>query len=145
MRIKKILLISSNIDKTPYPVYPIGLSYISSFLESEFPDFNIKIFDFNIGNIDTFISLIKKFNPDYFGLSIRNVDDANSYISKSYNIWNKKVVEIIRQHSKNKIIIGGSGYSIFPVRLFSYLKPDFGIYGEGEASFFPLNASDQNI
>ena len=30
------------------------------------------------------------------------------------------------------IIIGGSGFSIYPKLLFETLKPDFGIYGEGE-------------
>ena len=45
---KTILLISANRLSIPYPVYPIGLSYISAYLEENLPDFGIELFDLNL-------------------------------------------------------------------------------------------------
>ncbi len=38
MKENKILFISANQHKIPYPVYPIGLSYITTYLEEKLPE-----------------------------------------------------------------------------------------------------------
>ena len=41
---KKVLLISANMMKMPYPVYPLGLDYVAGSLS---PRYQIKIADLN--------------------------------------------------------------------------------------------------
>ncbi|MCK4407570.1 MAG: radical SAM protein [Bacteroidales bacterium] len=144
MKKKKILLISANQFTIPYPVYPIGLSYISSYLKSRLPGYDIRIFDLVLNNIDELIEYLKDFNPGFIGVSLRNIDDVNIYNKESFINNYKNIIEKIKKNTKSKIIIGGSGFSIFPETLFEYLKPDFGIFGEGEESFYKLICSFDN-
>ncbi len=134
MKQRKLLFVSANQYANPYPVYPLGISYITTYLQERLPDFIIRIFDFNLNNHDEFQSFLKDFSPDYIGLSLRNVDDVNFYSKESFISGYKVIVDIIRRNSGAPLIIGGSAFSIYPGELFSLLAPDFGIQGEGEAS-----------
>ncbi len=144
MNNRKILLISANKLTIPYPVYPIGISYIYTYLKSKLPTFQFKIFDFNFDNEDGLHGILKDFNPDYIGVSIRNIDDANSYEKSNFVSSHKELIGLIRKFSNGKIIIGGAGFSIYPEKLFKYLNPDFAIYGEGEKSFYELICCIEN-
>jgi hypothetical protein len=48
----KILFISANQHTVPYPVYPIGLSYISTYLQEKLPNYESKIVDLNFNSIE---------------------------------------------------------------------------------------------
>jgi len=138
MTAKKILLVSANQLKIPYPVYPIGISYIKSFLADKLPEFEIRTFDFMDRNYSDFNDFLNLHNPDYICISFRNIDDVNLYKQESFINHYKNIIELIRNTSNSKIIIGGAGFSIFPELLFDLLNPDFAIYGEGEENLFHL-------
>jgi radical SAM superfamily enzyme YgiQ (UPF0313 family) len=138
MSIRKFLLISANRHAIPYPVYPLGISYLFSYLRDRLPEHDIRIFDANLDTNDELIKIIHEFQPDYTGVSFRNVDDVNFYSQESFIHGYRVMLETIRQHSKNTIIIGGSAFSIYPEELFSFFNPDYGIFGEGEESLYRL-------
>jgi len=135
---KKILFISANRLTIPYPVYPIGISYLYSFLKERFTDFEFEIFDINNRTISELSELLNNFSPDYVGVSLRNIDDNNIYEKDSFIKGYQEIVNTVRTHSKAVVIIGGAGFSIYPKFLFDYLNPDFGVKGEGEQSLFEL-------
>jgi len=135
---KSILFISANQLKEPYPVYPLGISYLVSYLEEHLPDLKILLFDFNKNDYSELVQLIKKEHPKYIGVSFRNIDDVNFYAKNSYIAHYKAIVDLVKVNSKATIIIGGPGYSIFPIEMYNLLQPDFGIYGEGEISLYKL-------
>jgi radical SAM superfamily enzyme YgiQ (UPF0313 family) len=135
---KSIILISANQLKVPYPVYPLGVSYIASHIKKHLPQLTIHVFDYNLGNHEELVNLIKQSDPSYIGISIRNVDDVNFYAKESYINHYRTIVEKVRANSSCKIIIGGPGFSIFPKEMFEFLKPDFGMYGEGELALCQL-------
>jgi len=142
---KKILLISANRLSVPYPVYPIGLSYISAYLQEKLPGFDIELFDLNLKTSVELKSLLLNSRPDYIGVSFRNADDMNSESSTSLINEYQKLISLIRQNSGALIIIGGSAFSIFPEVFFTRLNPDFGISGEGEHSMYKLiDSLEQN-
>jgi radical SAM superfamily enzyme YgiQ (UPF0313 family) len=138
MNKKKLLLVSANKFAIPYPVYPIGLSYLNSYLSSRLPDFDIRIFDFNLNSDIDFAQFLRDFQPDYTGVSLRNVDDVNFYNKEYFILGYKEIIEQVKQETKTRLIIGGSGFSIYPELLFRIFEPEFGIYGEGEESFYQL-------
>jgi len=138
MKENKILFISANKHVIPYPVYPIGLSYISTYLGENLPDYELKMVDLNFNNIDELKEIIGNFNPKYIGISFRNIDDVNSYNREEFVTHYKNVIENIRTVSDAKVIVGGSGFSIFPELMFKKLNPDFGVYGEGEETLLNL-------
>ncbi|MCE5344954.1 MAG: radical SAM protein [Bacteroidales bacterium] len=136
--IKNILLVSANAYSNPYPVYPLGISYLHTYLKKQLPLFNFSIFDFNRQSLSDFKGILSTGDIDIVGVSLRNIDDTNIYRKNSFIDWYRQVIETVRNASTAKVIIGGPGFSIFPVILFNILKPDFGIKGEGEESLLEL-------
>lgn len=141
---KRILFISANQLVVPYPVYPIGISYISTYLQEHLPDFRVDLFDLNLDTTDNLIKKLRDEKPEYIGVSFRNIDDVNSYQKEYYINKYQDLIKKIKTASEGKIIIGGSGFSIFPELMFDRLQPDFGIYGEGEESIVKLIKSLEN-
>ena len=141
---KNIIFISANQLKAPYPVYPLGISYLASHLNTHLPHFETHLFDYNLGGHEELIALIKKTDPTYIGISFRNVDDVNFYAKESYVQHYRSIIETIRKHSRSKIIVGGPGFSIFPKEMFDFLQPDFGMYGEGETALYELIRALEN-
>ena len=135
---RKLLLVSANRLSVPYPVYPIGISYLFCYLETRLPELDIRVFDFNMNSIHEFIETLQEFQPDYTGISFRNIDDVDSYSKKWFIHDYKEIIDIVKKNIFTKIIIGGSAFSIFPKQLFEFVEPDFGISGEGEESLFQL-------
>jgi len=141
---KKLLLVSANQYTVPYPVYPLGLAYIKTYLESKLDNFEIRLFDFVGKNENDFIQYLQEYRPEYVGVSFRNIDDVNIYKKESFIFHYRKIIENIRKYSHSKIVVGGPGFSIYPKFLFEFVKPDFGIYGEGEESFHHLLMALEN-
>lgn len=134
---KKILLVSANRHCVPYPVYPIGVSYLCGYLSKHLIGFEIEVFDCN--NSDRELSdVINVTKPDYIGVSLRNVDGANSLDRSNFIPEYKKIIEEIKLCCSAPIILGGSGFSIYPKAIFDELMPDYGIMGEGEISLKKL-------
>jgi radical SAM superfamily enzyme YgiQ (UPF0313 family) len=144
---KKILLISANVHNIPYPVYPVGISYLKSYLHLYLPDgYEIITFDLNTDREEESIDRILTDNEFMLiGVSFRNFDDSTNVYKENIFIANyKKVINRIKEKSKAPVVIGGTGFSVFPTILFDELKPDFGIKGEGEESLRQLIVNIEN-
>ncbi|MBL0308276.1 MAG: radical SAM protein [Bacteroidetes bacterium] len=135
---QNILLISLNQFDKPYPVYPIGLSYLSTYLKERLSQYTIEMFDIYLDDFERLELAISELQPKYIGISLRNVDDSNSLNNGSFINSYGKIISKIRTLSDATIVIGGAGFSIFPEKLFTMLQPDFGICGEGEKSLYEL-------
>jgi radical SAM superfamily enzyme YgiQ (UPF0313 family) len=145
MKENKILFISANQHKVPYPVYPIGISYITTYLQEKLPEYKTKTVDLNFNTIEELKSITKEYQPKYIGISFRNVDDVNSYSREEFVSHYKNIIDNLRTVTDAKIIVGGSAFSVFPELMFQKLNPDFGVYGEGEETLSKLiNKLDNN-
>ena len=72
----KVLLISANTLKMPYPVYPLGLDYVAGALDSRY---QVKIVDLNeFEDTARLAELVREFSPDVVGISIRNIDNTDT-------------------------------------------------------------------
>ena len=144
MRGKKMILVSANRYTVPYPVYPLGISYLKAYLAEQMPSLEIHIFDFMTGSSEDYARLLTGIQPDYVGISLRNIDDVNIYKQESFIAHYQQIISDTRKYCKPVIIIGGAGFSIYPELLFETLDPDFGIYGEGEVSLQQLITALEN-
>ena len=75
----KILIVSANQLTAPYPVYPLGVAYIETYLKENLDGCEIHTFDFNLRSDEDFIAELHAFEPRYVAVSIRNIDGVNSY------------------------------------------------------------------
>ncbi len=108
--------------------------------------YKVEIFDLYLNSFEQLEATIQLLQPKYCGVSLRNIDDANSMSKGNFIGGYRKLISTIRLAGDAKIILGGAGFSIFPEKLYGQLQPDFGIYGEGEESFVQLlNCLDYNL
>ena len=135
----KVAFISANNFQVPYPVYPIGVSYLMTYVKSHFDGCLCSLFDFNLdGGYDEFARWCKSSDFDVFAVSLRNMDDVDFYSKNLFLDHYQKILHIIRDASSAPVVVGGPAFSIFPLPLFEALNPDFGIIGEGEDSLCGL-------
>ncbi|MFQ7386717.1 MAG: hypothetical protein ACLRM8_02580 [Alistipes sp.] len=72
-----ILLVSANRHTSPYPVYPLGLSYLKTYLERTINGIRVDIADCNLLSDAQLAERIRTLHPLH-RVSLRNVDGANS-------------------------------------------------------------------
>ena len=126
----KVLLISANTERIPYYIYPLGLDYVAGAISEKH---DVRIADINITNtLETLPDTINEFNPAVIGISLRNIDNTDPNKTKSYLGRYRDMVKTIRENSSAKIILGGSGFTIFPGKIMEALEADYGIIAEGE-------------
>jgi anaerobic magnesium-protoporphyrin IX monomethyl ester cyclase len=130
---KKVLLVNTNTETQPYPVPPMGLCLLAAKIRDKY---DVIIFDGTFGDTENLYKLALDFKPDYIGISIRNIDNM---AFENQIIYCEKIkanfTEPLKKISSGKLILGGSGFSIYPQILLEYLEIDFGIVGEAEESF----------
>jgi radical SAM superfamily enzyme YgiQ (UPF0313 family) len=134
----RILLISANRCTTPDPVFPVGLAHLSAALRRD--GHEIRWLDL-LADSQPLLQVLNEFQPQFVGVSLRNIDDVA--ITKRVTYF-EDVAAICRQiHEKNAapVVLGGSGFSVFPQRLLELSGADYGIQGEGERSLPALIAA----
>ena len=138
----KILLISANKQTAPYPVYPLGLDYVAGAIKDKH---RVRIADMNqLKTSDALAEDLRSFAPDMIGISIRNVDNTDAVDPRSFTGEHQALIRQIRQHSPAPIVLGGSGFNIFPREMLEHLNADYGIIGEGERFALFLDAWQEN-
>jgi radical SAM superfamily enzyme YgiQ (UPF0313 family) len=126
----KVLLVSANTLTQPYPVYPLGLDYVAGAIADRH---QVRILDMNAEDDENLLSaVIDGFAPDVIGMSIRNVDTTDASDPKGFFGAYKELTADMRACSSAVIILGGSGFTIFPGEMMRALGADYGIIGEGE-------------
>jgi radical SAM superfamily enzyme YgiQ (UPF0313 family) len=137
-----VLLVATNTLMAPYPVYPLGLDYVAGAIAKQH---QIRIADLNGSNgyagLET---AIREFSPDVIGLSLRNIDNTDTTDPRGFVGQYRDIADFIRSRSEAPLILGGSGFTIFPVETMQALDADFGIVGEGERLGLLLRALESN-
>ncbi len=128
----KILLISSNVTVSPYPVYPLGVSMIASALAGA--GHEVRQFDFLEQNssLEALAQEIESFGPQLIGISVRNIDNVNLMNEQYYIGIVKDIVIRAKEVSEAKVILGGAGFSLIPDLILLETGADYGVVGEGE-------------
>ncbi len=129
----KIILISANTHKIPYPVYPLGISYLKTYLERTAPQWQVEMLDCNVDTKETIGAALKD-EPLMVGISLRNADGANSLDRGDFLEEYRRLTDFVRATCSAPIVLGGAAFSMFPQKFMEALDADFGITGEGEES-----------
>lgn len=135
---KRVLLISTNQEKLPYPAAPLGLLYIAHALKRA--EFSVSILDlcFSSNVQEDIKKTIKRINPDFIGVSIRNVDNLTFPKSVSYLPAVREIIKLVKHHTSAPLVLGGSAFSLFPKEILKFMDCEWGIIGEGEEAFVEL-------
>jgi len=130
----RILFISSNQCRLAILPLPLGLA---SVLAAVRPEHEVRVLDFMFADdprarVDRAVA---EFRPEIIGISVRNIDNQDSVHPEVYFPQVKELVEHLKELSPAPVILGGAGFSVAPREFMAYTGADFGLVGEGEASF----------
>ncbi len=128
----KVLLVSVNQEDFPDPIYPVGVGLVAAAATRAGHD--AQVVDLR-WHPDAVAIPPAGFAPDVVGLSIRNVDNLTWGRSCSYVPQICAAADRLRNWFSGPVVLGGSGYSLFPRELLAALGGDFGVVGEGEETF----------
>ncbi len=137
----RALLISANTEQLQMPVLPMGLACVAA--AAERAGHEVRLLNLMTKDDPEQLNLegaFLDFNPEVVGISVRNIDDQCMNSPKFLLDAVKKVVTACRGLTSVPIVLGGAGYSIYPVSSLAFLGADMGIKGEGEAAFVKLLA-----
>ncbi len=131
----RILLVNFNTYDQPYPVYPLGLAYIDGALRQD--GHLTEMWDV-VPAGESLEQAAQRFQPDFIGLSMRNIDNAQSHNPRSFTRDLLACVAKLRAVTAVPMILGGSGFSIVPDEIYQLSGVEFGIVGEGETAIRQL-------
>jgi radical SAM superfamily enzyme YgiQ (UPF0313 family) len=139
-----ILVISSNQNKQPLAVMPIGACIAAEAAQRSGHKVTFLDLMFAKDAKQTVENTLAKNDFDVIGVSIRNIDNNDMNSPRTFFQDVSQLTEIIRKKSKAKIILGGAAIPIMPQQLLRYTNTDLAVLGYGE-TVFPklLNAFEQ--
>jgi radical SAM superfamily enzyme YgiQ (UPF0313 family) len=137
----RLLLISANGCTAPDPVFPLGLAHLNAALRRA--GHQTSWFDV-LTAPGLLPEALRAVRPDFVGISLRNIDDVTFSRQETFFADLLPLTAVIRREVDCPIILGGSGFSIFPERLLELAGADFGIVGEGESALPALIEALEN-
>ena len=126
----KILLISANRERDPYPVFPIGLACLAGPLKAAGHLLSALDLCFEPDPQRAIFAALAAHQPDAVVISLRNLDNVTWPGSRSYLGGVRDIVALC--HARAVTIIGGSGFSLMPVEILASVGADYGVAAEGE-------------
>jgi anaerobic magnesium-protoporphyrin IX monomethyl ester cyclase len=138
----RVLLVSTNRERQPYPVVPNGLACVASALDAA--GHRVRFLDlcFVKDPVASARDAAGAFRPDVIGVSVRNIDNSDAIALRHYTPEARDVLHALRAVAPAaKVIAGGAAFGVAPEALFRDLAVDYAVAGDGErASVALVNA-----
>ena len=135
----RVLLVSTNRERQPYPVVPNGLACIASALDDA--DHTVSFLDlcFASDPVASARRAAAEFRPDIIGVSVRNIDNSDAIALRHYTPQAREVLHALRRAAPQaKVIAGGAAFGVAPEALFRDLGVDYAVAGDGERASVAL-------
>jgi hypothetical protein len=127
----RVLLVSLNRLRFPYPVYPIGLDYVAGAIAPAHESRILDLCPIDDARVGAAIrEAIRDYSPGAVGVSIRNIDNLEATNLRAFIKDIQSVVQTIRSATAAPVVLGGAGFTIYPEELLAALGADFGVVGE---------------
>lgn len=126
----KLLLISANRERDPYPVFPIGLACLAGPLVSAGHQLAVLDLCFEPDPSQAISLALAEHQPAAVVISLRNLDNVTWPGTRSYLAGVRDIVALCQARAVT--IIGGSGFSLMPLEVLAAVGADYGVAGEGE-------------
>ena len=135
----RVLLVSTNRERQPYPVVPNGLACIASALDDAGHTVSFLDLCFAADPVASARRAAIEFRPDVIGVSVRNIDNSDAIALRHYTPEAREVLHSLRRASPEaKVIAGGAAFGVAPEALFRDLGVDYAVAGDGERASVAL-------
>ncbi|MFZ2196666.1 MAG: cobalamin-dependent protein, partial [Thermodesulfovibrionales bacterium] len=133
-----ILIISTNRNRFPMPVMPVGACMIAETAQKAGHEVRLLDLMFEQAPLKSVEEALKRFKPDVVGFSIRNIDNNDMQSPSFYIRELLPIVETVRRKTQANIILGGAAVSVMPEALLRYTGATLAVTGDGENVFIGL-------
>jgi len=135
----RVLLVSTNRERQPYPVVPNGLACIASALDDAGHTVSFLDLCFASDPAASARRAAVEFRPDVIGVSVRNIDNSDAIALRHYTPEARQVLHSLRRAAPQaKVIAGGAAFGVAPEALFRDLGVDYAVAGDGERASVAL-------
>lgn len=129
----RVLLVSTNRERSPQPVVPNGVACVASALEADGHDVQVLDLCFTRDPVAAARRVALAVRPDVVGLSVRNIDNSDTIALRHYTPEAAAVLRTLRAAAPQAAIIaGGAAFGVAPESLFTELGVDYAVAGDGE-------------
>lgn len=135
----RVLLVSTNRERQPYPVVPNGMACVASALDEAGHEVRFLDLCFERDPAAACARAAAETKPHVIGLSVRNIDNSDAIALRHYTPEAKTFLTALRASApKAKIIAGGAAFGVAPEALFTELGVDYAVAGDGERASVEL-------
>jgi len=135
----RVLLVSTNRERQPYPVVPNGLACVASALDGVGHEVRFADLCFSRDPVAAATTAAREFDPHIIGVSVRNIDNSDAIALRHYTPEARAILQALRETSpRAKIIAGGAAFGVAPEALFRDLGVDYAVAGDGERASIAL-------
>lgn len=135
----RILLVSTNRERQPYPVVPNGMACVASALDGAGHDVTFLDLCFEKHPAAAAARAAARVRPAIIGVSVRNIDNSDAIALRHYTPEASSVLDALRAAAPlAKIIAGGAAFGVAPEALFRELAVDYAVAGDGERASVEL-------
>jgi radical SAM superfamily enzyme YgiQ (UPF0313 family) len=129
----RVLLISANRERQPYPVVPNGLACVASALDAAGHDVRFLDLCFERDPVAATKRALRHHAPGIVGVSVRNIDNSDAIALRHYTPEAKQIFDAIHETAPAaRVIAGGAAFGVAPEALFRNFGVDFAVAGDGE-------------
>ena len=135
----RVLLVSANRERQPYPVVPNGLACVASALQSAGHEVRFLDLCFERDPVKATMRAAVESAPDVAGVSVRNIDNSPAIALRHYTPEAKSIFLALREAAPSATIIaGGAAFGVAPEALFRDFGVDYAVAGDGERASVAL-------
>ncbi|MFL5528427.1 MAG: B12-binding domain-containing radical SAM protein [Gemmatimonadaceae bacterium] len=135
----RVLLVSTNRERQPYPVVPNGLACVASALDAAGHEVRFLDLCFARDPAARARDVVRDFQPTIIGVSVRNIDNSDAIALRHYTPEARNVLHALRAAAPGaKVIAGGAAFGVAPEALFRDLGVDYAVAGDGERASVAL-------
>lgn len=130
----KVVFVSGNREKLPDAVIPLGLLSVMTHTPNRHEKHLVDLC-FERRPEEALAESLGALAPDVVALGMRNIQNADYTGIGDQLDYYGRLITTIRKIVPAPVVLGGSGFSVMPGALMERLQPDYGLSGEGEATF----------
>src|SRR5881394_2405183 len=109
----RILLVSTNRERQPYPVVPNGMACVASALDAAGHDVTFHDLCFEKEPAKAAKRATLDVNPHVIGVSVRNIDNSDAIALRHYTPEARTVLRALRDGAPTaKVIAGGAAFGV---------------------------------
>lgn len=133
-----VLIVITNRYNSPVPVMPVGACLVAE--AAELAGNSVRVLDlmFEQNPLNTLELELNTSNPDFIGLSVRNIDNNDMQNPVSFFKDLKPLMDTIRRKTPAPVVLGGAAVSVMPEELLRYTGANWAVLGDGEVVFSKL-------